>query len=429
MKNKIPELAFSEPVKDIMGTPPRKIVRWGTGVIFFVFILFIVFAWFLKYPDVIPSPVEITTQNPPVILVSKISGKIKNLYVQDKNKVVSGEIMAAMETTASLTDFETLKKFILSVSLTDTVSPSDLPVLSQLGELQEPYESFLKVYSDHYNYIKNDFYGKKANSVKEEISGLRTYMNNLLLKEKLYNENLILEKKKYQRDSVLNRNKVIPDIDLENSHQAYLRQRIDLQQAKLDYSAKLIELAERQQVLQDYLIKRTEEQELLRTSLNESFKNLNARILIWEQNYMLISPINGKVTFTRYWSNNQTVTVGEAVLSIIPDNPGEFLGRINLKMVRSGKVKEGQLVNIKLNSYPYLEYGMVRGVVSSKSLVPGGEGYVIEITFPSGLKTLYGKELEFSQNMTGTAEIITEDIRLLQKILNPFRYIISRNKM
>ena len=429
MKNKVPELAFSEPVKDIMGTPPRKIVRWGTGVIFSVFILFIVFAWFLKYPDVIPAAIEITTENPPVILVSKISGKIKNINIQDKEKVVTGQVLAAMETTASLTDFETLKKFILTVNLTDTVSPSYLPLLMQLGELQEPYEAFLKVYSDHYNYIKNDFYGKKVNSVKDEISGLKTYMSNLLSKEKLYNENLVLEKRKYLRDSVLNKNKVIPDIDLENSRQAYLRQRIDLQQSKLDYSAKIIELAERQQVLQDYIVKGTEEQELLRTSLNESFKNLNARILIWEQNYLLISPIDGKVTFTRYWSNNQTVTLGEAVLSIIPDNPGEFLGRINLKMVRSGKVKEGQLVNIKLNSYPYLEYGMVRGVVSSKSLVPGGEGYVIEIRLPTGLKTLYGKELEFSQNMTGTAEIITDDIRLLQKILNPFRYIISRNKM
>jgi hypothetical protein len=30
--------------------------------------------------------------------------------------------------------------------------------------------------------------------------------------------------------------------------------------------------------------------------------------------------------------------------------------------------------------------------------------------------------------MQGTAEIITEDLRLLQKIINPFRYMISRNK-
>jgi HlyD family secretion protein len=86
------------------------------------------------------------------------------------------------------------------------------------------------------------------------------------------------------------------------------------------------------------------------------------------------------------------------------------------------------LVNIKLSGYPYLEYGIVRGIVKSKSLVPSGDAYVIDIALPNGLTTLYGKPLDFTQNMQGTAEIITEDIRLLQKIVNPFRYMISKNK-
>ena len=118
----------------------------------------------------------------------------------------------------------------------------------------------------------------------------------------------------------------------------------------------------------------------------------------------------------------------EPVLSIVPLETGDFVGRVNLKMQRSGKVKAGQPVNIKLSSYPYLEYGMVKGIVKSKSLVPTGDAYVIEITLPSGLTTLYGKKLDFTQNMQGTAEIITENLRLLQKIVNPFRYLISKNK-
>jgi HlyD family secretion protein len=112
----------------------------------------------------------------------------------------------------------------------------------------------------------------------------------------------------------------------------------------------------------------------------------------------------------------------------VPLEPGKFLGRINLKMERSGKVKTGMMVNIKLSGYPYLQYGMVRGIVKSKSLVPSGDAYVIEIELPDGLKTLYGTSLEFTQNMQGTAEIITENIRLLQKIVNPFRYMVSKNR-
>jgi hypothetical protein len=164
------------------------------------------------------------------------------------------------------------------------------------------------------------------------------------------------------------------------------------------------------------------------TLLNEAFTNLRARIRLWETTYLLISPVDGIVSFTRFWNVNQTVVKDEPVMTVVPLETGNYIGRINLMMQRSGKVKSGQLVNIKLSSYPYLEYGLVRGIVKSKSLVPAGDVYVIEVTLPNGLTTLYGTKLEFTQNMQGTAEIITEDLRLIQKIVNPFRYMISRNK-
>jgi HlyD family secretion protein len=72
---------------------------------------------------------------------------------------------------------------------------------------------------------------------------------------------------------------------------------------------------------------------------------------------------------------------------------------------------------------------MVRGVVTSKSLVPTGDSYIIEITLPDGLRTLYGVNLEFTQNMQGTAEIMTDSLRLLQKIVNPFRYLATKNRI
>ncbi|MBG0861050.1 MAG: HlyD family efflux transporter periplasmic adaptor subunit, partial [Bacteroidales bacterium] len=201
-----------------------------------------------------------------------------------------------------------------------------------------------------------------------------------------------------------------------------------LQNVRLDHSGKTIELAEKQQLLNDYMILRVQEREKYSSVLNESFHNLKAQIQIWETTYLLKSPFDGIVTFTRFWSENQSVVKDEPVLSIVPVETGDFIGRINLRMQRSGKVDTGQVVNIKLSGYPYLEFGMVRGIVKSISLVPTADSYIIEIYFPEGLTTLYGKKLDFTQNMQGTAEIITENLRLLQKIIDPFRYIISRNR-
>ncbi len=411
-----------------MGRPPRRILRWGTTIILLIFVLFILFAWLIKYPDVIPAPVEITTTNPPVTLVTKVTGHIKSIFVKEREQVHAGQLVALMETTASIHEIELLKQTIDTIRNPELLSYRSLPMFSELGELQGFYGTFLKDLSDLNNYQINDFYGNKIASLTDEINGIQEFINKLSVKEKWYSENQRIETKKYNRDSALYAGRVIPESELEKSHQALLMVNIELQQARLDHSSKSIELAEKRQLLQDNRITQVEEKDKYVSVLRESFLNLNAQINLWENTYLLISPIDGIVSFTKFWSANQSVVKDEPVVSIVPLEAGNYLGRINLKMERSGKVKTGMLVNIKLSGYPYLEYGMVRGIVKSKSLVPSVDAYVIEIELPQGLTTLYGTNLEFTQNMQGIAEIITENTRLLQKLVNPFRYMLSKNR-
>lgn len=411
-----------------MGKPPRRILRWGTTILFLVFILFILFSWLIKYPDIIPAPVLITTTNPPVTLVTKITGHIKTLYVKEREKVNAGQLIAVMETTASVNEIELLKQTIDTVKTPEILTYTMLPLFSELGELQSYYGAFLKNLSDLNNYVSNDSYGSKIVSLNNEIIGIQEFIDRLITKEKLYSENQRIEAKNYNRDSLLRAGNVIPESELERAHQSLLKVNLDLQQAKLDHSAKSIELAEKRQLLNDDKISRIDDKQKLVSLLRESFLNLKAQVSLWENTYLLITPIDGIVSFTKFWSANQSVVKDEPVVSIVPVETGNFLGRIDLKMERSGKVKTGELVNIKLSGYPYLEYGMVRGIVKSKSLVPSSDTYIIEIELPNGLTTLYGIPLDFTQNMQGTAEIITKNIRLLQKIVNPFRYMATKNR-
>ena len=428
MKKRETELLYSEPIREIMGSPPGKILRWGTMVICLVILFFLFFSWLIRYPEKITAPVEITTMNPPVALVSKISGNIKYIYVKDRENVSAGKVLAVMETTASLNEIRLLGKTIDSLKNPSALLPGLLPVFTELGELQGFYSSFQKNLIDLNNFNSNDYYGNKIKSLTFEIDKLGEYIVRLDEKEKLYSENRKLEANKFGRDSSLQSDNVISINDLERSRQSLIRLNIELQQVRLDQSEKSIELAEKQQLLNDYRIKRSEEGGKYYSELEESFLNLKAQLNIWENNYLLISPVGGRVSFTRFWSANQSVMKDEKVLTIIPHDSGDTIGRISLKMERSGKVKNGQLVFVKLSGYPYLEYGMIKGTVRSKSLFPSDDTYIIEVSLPAGLTTLYGKKLEFTQQMQGSAEIITDDIRLLQKIFNPFRYLISRNK-
>ena len=428
MSTKKNEIVYSEPVREIMGNPPRRILRWGTAIIFTVFIFFILFASIIKYPDLIPSPVEITTENPPVTLVSKISGKIKHLYVSDGQSLDSGNLLAVMETAASITDIQSLRIFI-DTSAKSSSEIVSIPDLKELGELQNFYSIFSKNTSDLASFVRNDFYGSKIKSAKEEVIALKTYQAQLRENERLLSENLRLDLKRFRRDSLLFRNgKTITEADYERSKQELNKQRLNLQTVRLDISEKRIEEINKQQLITDYSIKKKEDYDKLSSSKEESFRNLVAQLKIWENTYLLVSPVSGLVTFTRYWSENQTVDKDEPVITIVPGNQGEYIGRVLLGMQRSGKVDTGQIVYIKLSSFPHLEYGMVMGRVKTKSMVPSGNAYVIEIELPDGLRTLYGKQLGFTQNMQGTAEIITDDRSLLSRIVSPFRYLLSMNR-
>ena len=429
MEIKKPEIKYSDPVEEIMGNPPGRILRWGTFAIFILFILFILFAWVIKYPDLIPSSVEITTENPPVTLTSKVNGKIKHLEVANKGKVIKDQVLAVMETAASFKEFEILRQFTDSVAHLLSLNDRAVPELTELGELQIYYSTFRKNLAGYNNYVDNNYYGNKIQSAQREIMGTRFYIDRLKESERLYSENLELDKRRFKRDSALFKaDKTIPDSEYDKSRQALIRQKLDLQEIRLQLSAKNNEQISMEHMVEEYSIKRSEENERLSSALEESFRNLRAEISIWEMRYLLISPVSGTVTFTKFWSENQSVIEGEPVLTIVPVDQGNYVGRIYLKMQRSGKVTVGQKVNIKLSSYPYLEYGMLWGIIRTKSLVPAGDAYVIEIDLPDGLKTLYNRQLDFNQNMQGTAEVITEDMRLLQKIINPFRYLIVKNK-
>ncbi|MCP4218354.1 MAG: HlyD family efflux transporter periplasmic adaptor subunit, partial [bacterium] len=164
----------------------------------------------------------------------------------------------------------------------------------------------------------------------------------------------------------------------------------------------------------------------LQLGLDQAYDSLISQIDQWEQNYLLKSPIDGTASYTTIWSINQNVSAGDVVVTVVPENSGHLIGKVVLPMQGSGKVKEGQDVNIKFMSYPHMEYGMVYGRINSKSLVTSDNNYVLEVALPNGLITSYKKKLIFSQNMIGTAEIITDDIRLMERIFTPIKSIIKR---
>lgn len=133
-------------------------------------------------------------------------------------------------------------------------------------------------------------------------------------------------------------------------------------------------------------------------------------------------------SFLQIWTENQTINAGDNVFVVIPTETKSYLGKIKAPALNSGKIKIGQNVNIRLSNYPDREFGMLNGVIKTISLTPNKDNnLLIDVELPKGLETSYKKDIVFQQEMSGTADIITEDLRLIERILYQFRDIFRRN--
>ncbi len=416
----------SAEVQEILGGIPSGIVRYGILIFLAVFAAIIASAFIFKYPEVIKSDIVVTTANPPATLVARATGKIEELMVADKEKVKAGQVIALVQNPAEYKDIKKLYALINSVqpvfdSLGFVIRPGFDKDL-QLGNIQEYYSQFLKKYEELLVFVEQDYFPRLTVSLKQQRDMAKVLHDRLGEQKNAVGEEYIIKLRNYERQKTLIARSVIAKTDLENAEADMLGTKSELDGLRSDMAEARVGIYELEQKIIENEKLYADQAHKYKSELLETFNILKSEVSNWELTYLMRSPIDGVVTFNKFWSVNQNVAQGDRVFSIVPENVGQLIGKVELQIRGSGKVKTGLDVNIKFDNYPYLEYGLVRGKVSSVSLVPAEDNfYMVEVEFPQGVVTNYNRSLELQNQLMGQAEIITEDMRLIQRIFNPLK--------
>ena len=417
----------SEEVQEVMGQIPPWILRWGITLLFLIVLALLIVSIFFKYPDVITADMTLTGRYPATGIIARSSGKINNLYVSEGTQVESGQLLAVLENAASAADIAWLKdqlKVYLAEPDSMGIQLSKKGELA-LGEVQPAYSSFQSQIHDYMNHRALDYYPKKINQTKKQIGQYREYAFKIEQQLHVMESQYEIAHSRYERDSVLFSRKVLSDFEYETAQTDLLQSRHALEGSRASLENLNIQISTQETALLDLELQQAERESTLMQAYHRSAEDLQNAIHSWELNYCLISPIRGKVTFTTYRSENLYVSQGDNVFTVVPEESDDLLGKAYLPVYRSGKVKAGQRVIIRFNNYPDQEFGFVEGEVSSVSLVPSDENYLVEITLPNGLMTNYGRELPASQEMKATADIVTEDLRLIERLILPLKKVLK----
>jgi HlyD family secretion protein len=421
----------SPEMQEVMSEIPGSFLRWGLFLFFAIIMAIVGVSWFISYPDVVTAPLTITTFNPPASLLARSGGKIAKLFVRNEEQVKEKQPVALVGKQAEWNDVRNVTDFINtlgdSIQWQSAVKESTLPSGLSLGEMQSPWLRFVTVFQKFKEYLDQSYITSKLQLLEKQITRQEEYVNELKNQQILSEEDLQLTINSYQRDSGLfyRSNYSISINELERSKQALLQKQVSFSSLKSSIKNTESSTLKMRESMLDLRVQYEKEMNQYRSDLDEAVQLLEVAVDQWKEKYLIESPVAGRITFTSFWSENQVINPGEVLATVIPEDPSRIIVRAKVPISGSGRVKKGQEVNIKLTGYPYMEFGVLKGRISLLSLVPVEESYIADIDLVNGMKSTYNIELGFKNEMTGTADIITDNSKLIYRLIKPLKSLFK----
>jgi len=433
----------SDEVQEILSAVPNWMIRWGITLIFGLILMLVFISWFIKYPDVIEGQGIVTTTQPPAKLVSKSSGYLEQLYFKDNTNIKKGDIIAEITNPTNKESIDFLKTTIQRLT-TENAQPLEhfnahqlSSTLSQIsdknllfGNNLPEFNSFIQNLTELNVLLADKNYQTTIKNVNQQIGYNKSLA--LITKEQLdlLNQEISNAKEKFKADSSLYKKGVIAKHTFFQNQSELISKKQELANLKKTYVNYQITvtnyLKQKDEATQQF----EQQKRTLNTNISSNIKTIKNYINNWQQNYTFTSPINGKLSYLSNLTENQFINASTTLFAVVPNNQN-YIGQITIPTQGFGKVAKGQKVRIKLNNYPYQEFGQLIGIITDISLIPTAisetqNAYFITISLPQDLITTYKKEITFTPEMTGTAEIITEDLRLIERIFNMFRKVLDK---
>ncbi len=140
-------------------------------------------------------------------------------------------------------------------------------------------------------------------------------------------------------------------------------------------------------------------------------------------NHAVTAPVAGVVEQLAVHTIGAVLQPGQALLTIVPSD-GDLVAEAEIPNKDVGFVEEGQVVRIKLDAYPYTNYGLIEGSVidlADDAVEREGIGlvYRVRIRLLRDSLEVAGKQVRLRPGMSLTAEIRTGDRRVIEFFLDP----------
>ena len=424
--------SFSEAeneIEEIISNKPPYVVRWGT-VYFFVLLLALgIISWYIQYPDIVIATAKLNGVNIPQQVIARADGKLLKIAVEENEKVDKDQILGYIESIANPQSIHTIARQTDSIGYLIAANRSDEVVhffpgyknqksIGDLGELQSAYQVFMQSFIAYKDYLHNGFYLRKKNMLQTDMGNIQNLHDILIYQKKLMEEDVSLSKKTLDVNKSLSDQKVISALDFRIEKSKLIAKQLSLPQINASIVSNEREQNEKQKEIAELENQIT----IQKNTFLQALQTIKSQVQAWEYKYALKAPVSGTASFTGFLQENQEMKAGQLLFHVQPGNTSYFVEML-IPQYNFGKVKQGQKVLLKFQAYPFEQYGPVVGKIDYIKTTPTDSGYLARVELPNALLTNYGKRLQYRNGLLAQADIITEDVRLLER----FYYKMIRN--
>ncbi|SDH45350.1 HlyD family secretion protein [Pedobacter terrae] len=416
----------SEEIQEIITQVPSWILRAGITVIFLIILSIVLMSSLIQYPDIIEADLKINSLNTPKSILAKQTGKIVSLLVRDGAIVKQNQPIAYMESVGDHSDViklqENLSKINTAINKGE-IGKLELPINLNLGELQDAYRLFHQEYLQYIDAQKGGYYLSNKAFLEKDLSEIESLKQLIITQRKIQELEYANVEQEYLAYKKLYEKGVISTNEFKNQENKYLAGKYPLQQTQssiLNNSSAVA--SKRKEILS---IEHTIAEQKLR--FMQVLRNMMSETDAWLYKYVLKAPVQGTVAYAGIIQENQTVNANQE-LFVINTEDTNFFGELSISQYNMGKIITGQRALIKMKSYPFEQYGLIRGKISYISEVAFRDSVFIgKVVFDSFENKDRKHKIVLKNGMRATAEIVTEQSSVLQRFTRSFTKMMNSN--
>lgn len=413
---------WSPALQTLLDQPPSSLPRYLllSGLLFGTVLA--VWAYLGKVQEVSHAQGRLIPQGELYKVQPVTPGEIAKLHVTEGQSVQAGQVIAELDQRLAASELEGLKQELAALEL-KLFQTQELIERTQLEAQTGRVIAAAGLQAQTASIQQAQAQTRSIQTLMPQFQAEKAaYEARLTKLEPLVQEGAIAQDRLFEIEQTLRQQQQTISRNAGELEQAESdHDRLEAEFSKKQAEAQSSELAAQQQLQQLKMQAAQIKAEIAETQTQ--IQAAHARI----SDLFLYAPVNGTVTSLKISNPGEVAQPGQTVAEIAPAGIPLVLSAL-LPTAEAGLVQPGMQVQIKLDAFPYQEYGLLSGTVTS--IAPDteiderlGAVYRVKVSLERSSVMHRQQRIPLKAGQTGRAEIVVQQRRIIDIFLKPIRQL------